>query len=105
MGHSQFPVALTVVGQVVEKGFAVLGNEGVEIDERANPVGHPVGDVPYDGTAVGMSNQDDVAQVFPNQEINDIQDMGFETDAAAQEMGPFSETRQRRRKDFVPFGR
>src|SRR5882762_7569758 len=33
MGHSQFPVALTVIGQVVEKGFAVLGNEGVEIDE------------------------------------------------------------------------
>jgi hypothetical protein len=35
MGHSQFPVALTLIGQVVEKGFAVLGNEGVEIDERA----------------------------------------------------------------------
>jgi hypothetical protein len=55
MGHSQFPVDLAVVGQVVEKGFAVLGNEGVEIDERANPVRHPVGDVAYDDTAVGVS--------------------------------------------------
>src|SRR6202022_392909 len=26
MSHSQLPVALTVIGQVVEKGFAVLGN-------------------------------------------------------------------------------
>jgi hypothetical protein len=57
MGHSQFPVALAVVGQVVEKGFAVLGNEGVEIDERANPVWHPVADVAYDDTAVGVSGQ------------------------------------------------
>ncbi len=38
-----------------------LGNEGVEIDERANPVRHPVGDVACDETAVGMSDQDDVA--------------------------------------------
>jgi hypothetical protein len=59
MGHSQFPVALTLIGQVVEKGFAVLGNEGVEIDERANPVRHSVGDVAYDDTAIGMSDQDD----------------------------------------------
>ena len=61
MGHRQVPVALAVIGQVVEKGFAVLGNEGVEIDERANPVRHPVGDVARDETAVGMSDQDDVA--------------------------------------------
>src|ERR1700722_9545265 len=27
MGQSQFPIALAVVGQVVEKGFAVFGNE------------------------------------------------------------------------------
>src|SRR5580692_8453718 len=61
MRHSQFPVALTVIGQVVEKGFSVLGNEGVEVDERANPVRHPVGDLAYDDTAVGVSDQDDVA--------------------------------------------
>src|SRR3984893_6471250 len=61
MGHSQFPVALAVVGQVIEKGFAVLGNEGVEKDERANPARHPVGDVAYDDTAVGVSDQDNVA--------------------------------------------
>src|ERR1700741_3162577 len=58
MGHSQFPVALTFIGKGVEKGFAVLGNEGVEIDERANPVGHLVGDMACDETAVGMSDQD-----------------------------------------------
>src|SRR5260370_2528358 len=61
MGHSQFPVALTIIGQVVEKGFSVLGNEGVEVDERANPVRHPVGDVARDETAVGMSDHDAVA--------------------------------------------
>src|ERR1700719_5114245 len=38
VGHSQLPVALAVIWQVVEKGFAVVGNEGVEIDQRANPV-------------------------------------------------------------------
>src|SRR5437588_3056088 len=31
-------------------------------DERANPVRHPVGDVACDETAVGMSDQDDVAR-------------------------------------------
>jgi hypothetical protein len=54
-------VALAVVGQVIKKGFAVLGNEGVERDERANPVRHPVSDVACDDTAVGVSDQDDVA--------------------------------------------
>jgi hypothetical protein len=93
MGHSQFPVALTLIGQVVEKGFAVLGNEGAEIDERANPVRHPVGNVACDETAVGMSDQDDVAQVLPNHEIGHIGDMGVEADVAAQEMGAFSDTR------------
>src|SRR5258706_14907366 len=61
MGHSQFPLALPVVGQVIKKGFAVLGNEGVEIDERANPVRHPVSDVASYDTAVGVSEQDEVA--------------------------------------------
>ena len=42
--------------------WSVLPNrEGVKIDERANPVRHPVGDVAYDDTGVGMSDQDDVA--------------------------------------------
>jgi hypothetical protein len=87
VGHSQFPVALAVIWQVVEKGFAVVGNEGVEIDQRANPVRHPVGDVAHDDTAVGVSDQDDVAQVLPDREIGDIRDMGAEVDVAAQEMG------------------
>src|SRR5712672_4420755 len=34
MGRSQFPVALAAIRQVVKKGLAVLGNEGVEIAER-----------------------------------------------------------------------
>ena len=81
VGHSQFPVALAVIWQVVEKGFAVVGNEGVEIDQRANPVRHPVGDVAHDDTAIGVSDQDDVAQVLPDQEIGDICDMGAEVES------------------------
>src|SRR5258706_10837898 len=30
VGHSQFPVSLAVIGQIVAKGVAILGNEGVE---------------------------------------------------------------------------
>src|SRR5258708_24357738 len=30
MGHPHFPVALAGIGHIVKKGFAVLGNEGVE---------------------------------------------------------------------------
>jgi hypothetical protein len=37
VGRSQFPVALAAIRQVVGKGLAVVGNEGVEIDERVNP--------------------------------------------------------------------
>src|SRR6202035_4521936 len=96
VGHSQLPHALAAIGQIVEKRFAVLGNEGVEIDQRANPVRHPVGDVARDDTTVGSSDQDDVAQVLPNHEIGDIRDMGVEADVAAQEVGAFSEAWARR---------
>jgi hypothetical protein len=103
--HSQLPHALAAIGHVVEKRFAVLGNEGIEIDQRANPVRHPVGDVAHDGPAVGSSDQDDVAQVLPNHEIGNIRDMGVEADVAAQEVGAFSEACQRRREHLVPRGR
>src|SRR3982074_824886 len=48
---------LSPLSSIVEKRFAVLGNEGVEIDQRANPVRHPVGDVARDDTTVGSSDQ------------------------------------------------
>src|SRR5882672_4382662 len=50
LGHSQFPQTLAAIGQVVEKGLAVFGNEGVEVDERADPVRHPIGDVACNDT-------------------------------------------------------
>jgi hypothetical protein len=52
-----------------------------------------------------VSDQDDVAQVLPDQEIGDIRDMGAEVDVAAQEMAAFSDTRQRRRKHPMRTGR
>jgi hypothetical protein len=59
VGHSQFPEAFAVI---VYERFAVLGNEGVEIDESAYPAWHPVGHLARDDATVGM---DDLAKGPP----------------------------------------
>ena len=45
LGLGQVPVALAPIGQVVEQGCAVVGDKSVEVDQRANSVRHPVGDM------------------------------------------------------------
>jgi hypothetical protein len=59
----------------------------------------------YHGAAIRMPNQDDVPQVLPEQKIDDVRDVGVETDVSAQHMYTFSETCQCRREDLVSFGR
>ena len=49
-----------------------------------------------------MSDQHDVAEVLPDQEIDHVGDMGFEFDVAAQKMGTFTDPRQGRREDIPP---
>jgi hypothetical protein len=51
-----------------------------------------------------MSDQDDVAELFPSHEVGDISDVGVEAYVMAQEMRTFSKTDERRRKHPVPFG-
>ena len=51
--------------------------------------------------AIGVSDEDDVAWVLQHHEIGHIRDMGVEADVAAQEMGAFSDTGQRRREHPV----
>jgi hypothetical protein len=101
MSRGQFSKGLAPIGQVVTKGFAVLGNKGVEIDECANSIAHLVGDVARDETAIGMSDQDDVPQFLSTHEIGDIRDMGVEADVAAQKVGALSDPSQRRREHAV----
>jgi hypothetical protein len=48
----------------------------------------------YDNSAIGVADEDDIAQLFPNHEIGDIVYMGVEADLAAQKMGAVSQTRQ-----------
>jgi len=104
-GQGRFPELLPGIGQMGDKGLAVLGNEGVEVDERANSVRQSVDDVAYDDAAVRVSDQDDITKVFPDQQIDDVHDMGVEADVAAQEMTAFPEASQRRSEDPMTFRR
>src|SRR5258708_9658423 len=104
-GQGRFPELLPGIGQMGDKGLAVLGNEGVEIDKRANSVRQSVSDVAYDDAAVRVSDQDDVTKVFPDQQIDDVRDMSVEADVAAQEMAAFPEAGQRRSEDPMTFRR
>src|SRR5258708_10351851 len=102
-GQGRFPELLPGIGQMGDKGLAVLGNEGVEIDKRANSVRQSISDVAYDDAAVRVSDQDDIMKVFPDQQIDDVRDMSVEANVAAQEMAAFPEAGQRRSQDPLTF--
>src|SRR6202049_5312899 len=66
-GQGRFPELLPGIGQMGDKGLAVLGNEGVEVDERANSVRQSVDDEASDDAAVRVSDQDDITKALPAQ--------------------------------------
>src|SRR3981081_4761759 len=63
-GQGRFPELLPGIGQMGDKGLAVLGNEGVEVDERANSVRQSVDDVTYDDAAVRVSDRDHITKAL-----------------------------------------
>ena len=83
------------VGHVILDAFAVLGNEGVEIHQRSQPSRHAVGDVANDKTGIRMTDEHDVPQLFPDQEIGDVIDMGLHTEAKVEQMRALAQTGKR----------
>lgn len=75
--------------------FAVLGNEGVEIHQRPQPLRHAVGDVANDETGIRMTDEHDVPQLFPDQEIGDVIDMHLDTEATIEQVRALAQTGKR----------
>ena len=77
--------------QQVEQAVAVVGREGVEIDELGDARARAVGDAGRDHAAIGMADQIDVAQVLEFQHAEDIGDVGLEIDVGPRQMGALAE--------------
>jgi hypothetical protein len=85
----------------VEARGAVLGQEGVEIDDVADPRRKAVGDTGDHHAAVGMADQDEVAERLALDGAADVLDVGGEVDVAAEQMAPLAEAGERGRVDPV----
>ena len=85
-------------------GVAVLGHEGINVDELFNTVGHAVSHASDNHATVTVSNENDVVQVFPDDVVNEIVDMGVEINVGAGQMVAFAESGQGGAADFVTVG-
>jgi hypothetical protein len=56
-------------------------------------------------TTIGGADQDDIAQLFPDQKIRNVLNMSSQADVPAEKMRAFAQTGQRRRKHLVTRGR
>ena len=81
------------------------GKEGVEIDQRGDQLGDPVGDAGDHHAAIGMAGQHDIAQAFVMKDIQNVGDVGREIDRAGQQVRTLALPGQRRREDPVAHAR
>ncbi len=89
---------------VLVQRFTVAGIGGVEVDAVAGALRRAVGDAGDDHPAIGMADQDRIAQILPEQQVDDIVDMRIEIDAVMDLVGMLAHSGQRRRIDDVPPG-
>src|SRR5262249_7486480 len=81
--------------------LAILWHEGVEIDEMLDLVPRAVGTSRRDHAAVGMADENDIAQILELKRCQNILNMGFKIDVTMREMGAFAEASVCRSKHFV----
>ncbi len=79
-----------VFGEDVVEGFAIVGETGIDVDKLLDAIGDAVGDAGDDHAAVAVSDEDDVVEVFVEDFVDDILDVGGEVDVGGGEMDAFA---------------
>ena len=72
--------------QQVEQAVAVVGREGIEIDQLADALTRAVGDAGRDHAAIGMADQVDAGEILEFQHAENVGDVRLEIDIGIGEM-------------------
>src|SRR6185312_17487926 len=102
-GGDRRPVgARRVLRHEAEQRLSVLRYEGVEIDQRRDLVGNLVGHAAHDHAAIGMADQNDLAEILIVDNAEHVLDMRVEVDAAIDQMLALADAGQGRAQHIVP---
>lgn len=82
--------------------FPILRYERIKIDQRFDAVCHPVGQSSYHHTAIGMADENDVAEFLGLDAAGDVANVGFEGDVFSGVMGAIADARMGRCENLVP---
>jgi hypothetical protein len=91
--------------QIVEQRLAVLGHEGVEIDQGTDLRRDLLGDAGDDHAALAMATQYHVRQFLAADDTDDVLNVRVEIDRAVYQVSALAEAGQSRRIDLVPAWR
>ncbi len=76
-------------------GLAVVGDEGVQVNEMSKALGYGACDAGDNLTAGAMPNQDHVIKAVVTDRGDDVLDVGVESDLRRDQVGTIAETRER----------
>jgi hypothetical protein len=78
--------------------------EGVEVDEAADAFRYPVSDARDHHSGRAGTEQDDLAEVFEGQHVDDVLDVCLQVDPGVHEVRAFAQADECGRMDGVPVG-
>jgi hypothetical protein len=87
---------------IIVRRLTVPWNEAIDIDHMLDLFPGAVRDACGDHAAVGLADEDDIAQILVLEHRQYILNMGLKVYVAMREMRPFAEACECRRKKFVP---
>jgi hypothetical protein len=71
---------LPATGEAIRARLAIARSRSVEVHELLQALRNSVRDTSDDVPAVRMSDQDDIRQIFVEQHVDDVLDVGVQTD-------------------------
>src|SRR6476646_7257381 len=83
------------------KAFAIFQQEGVQIDQGRNLIGHQFRDPSDNATAIGVAAQHDAIELLPTDQVSDILDVSVKVDVGGQSMALLSQPSERRCKHLM----
>src|ERR1035437_5478801 len=84
--------------------LTVIGYNGVDKDDLPDAVGYAVHHAGDHHPAVAVADEDNVMQIFPEDEIDDVGDVRGEVDVRTGKVHPFAETSESGPVDLVTVG-
>jgi hypothetical protein len=78
--------------QAVERAFAALHHQRIQIDQMTNPLRHRIGDPADRQTAEGMTDQNDVVQFLGLDDVDDVLGENIQRDVFRQQVLAFAKS-------------